>query len=257
MKNLILSSSIAFALLTPITSLAQGSKKVQNPAKAQEPQKKDLKSEFSTLGDNSDVVERVKNMDTNQKVRVVQNRLVDRNNRVELAGNYAYSGGGDAYVQTQNVGARLEYHINPRWSLGVQYQKSYNTLTPEGENRLSDALADQKKDPGSTKKYPAVDYPLETQLATISYYPIYGKMNLFDTGIAQFDMYLQLGYGKMNLFSGSSDVMSIGLGSGVWLTQRLTTRLEARYQQYEDLLKTERRKQNNLQVVASLGILVW
>jgi hypothetical protein len=82
-------------------------------------------------------------------------------------------------------------------------------------------------------------------------------LNLFDTGIAQFDMYLQLGYGKMNLFTGSTDVTSIGIGSGVWLNQRLTTRLEARYQQYEDLLLTDQRKQNNLQVVASLGILVW
>lgn len=243
MKNLIL-SSLSIALLVPTLSLAQGGKK-------------DLKGEFSTLGDNRDVVERVKNMDTHQKVRVVQNRLVDRNHRIELAGNYAFNGGGDSYVKTQNVGALLEYHINPRWSLGVQYQKSYNTLTPEGENRLEAALVDQTANKGSTMKYPAVDYPLETQLATISYYPIYGKMNLFDTGIAQFDVYVQLGYGKMNLFSGTSDVTSIGLGSGVWLTQRITTRIEGRYQQYEDLLKTDRRKQSNFQAVASLGILVW
>lgn len=243
MKNLIL-SSLAIALLVPALSLAQSGKK-------------DLKNEFSTLGDNRDVVERVKNMDTHQKVRVVQNRLVDRNHRIEIAGNYAFNGGGDSYVKTQNVGALLEYHINPRWSLGVQYQKSYNTLTPEGENRLETALADQTVNKGSTMKYPAVDYPLETQLATISYYPIYGKMNLFDTGIAQFDVYVQLGYGKMNLFSGTSDVLSVGMGSGVWLTQRITTRIEGRYQQYEDLLKTDRRKQSSFQAVASLGILVW
>ena len=243
MKNLIL-SSLAIVLLTPTLSLAQVGKK-------------DLKNEFSTLGDNRDVVERVKNMDTHQKVRVVQNRLVDRNNRIELAGNYAFNGGGDSYVKTQNVGALLEYHINPRWSLGVQYQKSYNTLTPEGENRLEAALVDQTANKGSTMKYPAVDYPLETQLATISYYPIYGKMNLFDTGIAQFDVYVQLGYGKMNLFSGTSDVTSVGMGSGVWLTQRITTRIEGRYQQYEDLLKSDRRKQSNFQAVASIGILVW
>lgn len=245
MRNLFLTSTLVISMLAPTFALAQGSGK------------KDLKSEFSTLGDNRDVVERVKNMDTNQKVRVVQNRLVDRNNRIELAGNYAFNGGGDSYVKTQNVGARLEYHINPRWSLGLHYQKSYNTLSPEGENQLDAALADQKINPGSTKKYPAIDYTLNTQLATVSFYPIYGKMNLFDTGIAQFDLYIQLGYGKMNLFTGSTDVTSIGIGSGVWLNQRLTTRLEARYQQYEDLLLTDQRKQNNLQVVASLGILVW
>lgn len=245
MRNLILSSTIALALAAPTSLFAAGATK------------KDLKSEFSTLGDNRDVVERVKNMDTHQKVRVVQNRLVDRNHRIEIGGNYAFNGGGDAYVKTQNVGAMLEYHINPRWSLGVRYEKAYNSLTPEGESKLGGALADQQRDPGSTKRYPAIDYPLETQLATISYYPIYGKMNLFDTGIAQFDVYMQLGYGKMNLFTGSSDVVSVGLGSGIWLTQRITTRLEARYQQYEDLILTDRRKQNTLQAVASLGILVW
>jgi outer membrane immunogenic protein len=92
--------------------------------------KKDLKSDFSTLGDNKDVVERVKNMDTHQRVRIVQNRLVDRNHRIEIGANYAYNGGGDSYVKTQNVGGNLEYHINPRWSLGLHFEKAYNTLTP-------------------------------------------------------------------------------------------------------------------------------
>lgn len=220
-------------------------------------EKKDLKNEFSTLGDNQDVIERVKNMDSRQKVRIVQNRLVDRNNRIELGANYAYNGGGDTYVRSQNVGGQLEYHINPRWSLGAHYQKSYNTFTPEGKNQLDSALADQKVNPGSSKKWAAIDYPLETMLATISYYPVYGKMNLFDSGIAQFDMYLQAGYGQMNLNSGASDIYSLGLGAGVWLSSRVTTRLEARYQQYEDLVSTEQRKQNNLQAVATLGFLVW
>ncbi len=222
-----------------------------------EPVKKDLKSEFSTLGDNQDVVDRVKNMDSHQKVRIVQNRLVDRNNRIELAANYAFNGGGDSYVKTQNIGARLEYHFNPRWSAGLHYQKSYNVLTPEGVNQFDSAAAAQKIDPASPNRFPAVDYPLESQMATVSFYPIYGKMNLFDSGIAQFDVYLQLGFGKMSLLTGDSDLYSVGLGSGIWLTPRITTRLEVRYQQYQDLLLTDERKQNNVQGVASIGVLVW
>lgn len=219
--------------------------------------KNDVKNEFSTLGDNKDVVERVKNMDSRQKVRIVQNRLVDRNHRLEVAANYAYNGGGDSYVKTQNVGGLLEYHINPRWSLGVQYQKSYNTLTPEGENQFENAQAQMKIDPAGPEKIPAIDYSLETQLATLSYYPIYGKMNLFDSGIAQFDVYLQLGYGRTSLLSGQSNLYSVGAGAGVWLTSRVTTRLEVRYQQYKDLLLTEERNQNNVQAVASIGVLLW
>ena len=219
--------------------------------------KKSLKSEFKTLGDNQDVVDRVKNLDSHQKVRIVQNRLVDRNNRLEIAVNYAFNGGGDSYVKTENAGGLIEFHINPRWSIGAHYQKSYNTFTPEGETQINNAEAEQKKDHASTYRFPALDFPLETTMATISYYPIYGKLNLFDSGIAQFDIYGQLGYGQIKLGTGTSDLLSLGLGSGVWLNSRITTRLEVRYQQYEDLLLTDRRKQNHVQAVASLGVLLW
>lgn len=219
--------------------------------------RKDLKKEFSTLGDSQEVVERIKNLDNDQKVRVVQNRLVDRNNRLEMGLNYAFSGGGDSYVKTQNLGAKAEYHINPRWSLGLEYQKAYNTLTPEGESQFDKALAAQKIDPASTDRFPAVDYPLNSQLATISFYPIYGKLNLFDSGIAQFDVYAQLGYGSISLYSGKTSLASAGLGTGIWLNQRVTTRLEVRYQKYKDLLKTDDRDQSNIQALASLGVLLW
>lgn len=219
--------------------------------------KKSLKKEFSTLGDNQEVVERIRNLDNNQKVRIVQNRIVDRNNRIELGLNYAFNGGGDSYVKTQNVGGILEYHINPRWSLGLQYQKSYNSLTPEGDSQFERALEAQKIDPASTERFPAVDYPLETNLFTVSFYPVYGKLNLFDSGIAQFDVYTQLGYGSISLFSGKSDLYSAGLGAGIWFSPRITSRLEVRYQKYEDLLKTDRRSQTNLQALASIGVLLW
>lgn len=245
---------VVIAMIAPALSWSQTTKTT-----AASSAKKDLRSEFSTLGDNNDVVERVKNMDSNQKVRVVQNRIVDRNHRIELAGNYAFTGGGDAYVKTQNLGAILEYHINPRWSLGLQYLKAYNALSSEGERILANAKTDQAIDKGSQARYPGVDYPLDSQLATVSFYPINGKMNLFDLGISQFDIYLQLGYGKINLYEGnaSSDLLSVGVGSGFWLSQRFTSRLEVRYQQYEDLLLSDKRKQNTLQALASIGILVW
>lgn len=219
--------------------------------------KKDLKNDFANLGDSQEVMERVKNLDHQQKVRVVQNRYVDRNHRLELGINYAYNGGGDSYVKTQNLGGILEYHFNPRWSIGLEYQKSYNSLTPEGENQFDKALAAQKIDPASSERFPAVDYPLYSNLVTISYYPIYGKLNLFDSGIAQFDVYTQLGYGNISLYSGNSDLLSLGLGAGIWVSQRITTRLEVRYQKYQDLIQTDDRDQSNLQALASLGVLLW
>jgi len=222
-----------------------------------EPAKRNLRKDFETLGDNKAVVERVRNLDTQQKVRIVQNRLVDRNNRVELGLNYAFINGGDSYVQTQNFGGGLEYHINPRWSLGVHYQRAYNSLTAEGDQQFRLAREAQALDSASSHKFPAVDYPLNSTLATASFYPIYGKLNLFDAAVAHFDIYMLLGYGRITVLTGSTNLYAAGIGAGVWMSSRITTRLEMRYQTYQDLLLTDRRQQNQFQALASVGILVW
>lgn len=216
-----------------------------------------LKKEFQTLGDNKDVIDRVKKMDSQQKIRVVQNRLVNRTNRIELAFDYGSLFGADSYVKTSNLGAQLQYHINPQWSLGVEFHKSYNNLTAEGQKQYDLAYACQQKDSACTQRFAGVDFPLETQMATISFYPIYGKMNLFDAGIAQFDLYTTLGYGKKKLNSGSTDVFAAGAGVGVWLNNYFTTRLELRYENYKDLLDIEPRTQSAVTAIASVGVLIW
>jgi outer membrane immunogenic protein len=227
-------------------------------AQAQSQAPKNLKDEFSSLGDNQEVVDRVKRLDTQQRVRVVQNRLVNRNNRIELGAYYGMVNGGDSYVQTQNVGAALQYHLTPRWSFGIEYQKSYNSLTSEGTRIYDKAYEAQKNlDPNSPQQFVAVDFPLETKLATVSFYPIYGKLNLFDSSIAQFDLYTLLGGGQKTLSSGNTSVMVAGLGAGIWINNYVTARLEARYEKYKDMLDTENRDQNSVTALASLGIMIW
>lgn len=217
-----------------------------------------LKKEFQTLGDNKDVIERVKKMDSQQKVRIVQNRLVDRNNRIEIAADFGALFGADTYVKTSNLGAQLQYHLNPNWSFGFEYQKAYNDLSAEGQRQYDKAYACQQGgESGCTERFVGVDFPLETQMATISFYPIYGKMNLFDSGIAQFDVYTRLGYGKKKLHSGSSDVIAAGLGIGIWLNNYITSRLEVRYENYKDLLDIKPRNQNAVTAIASVGVMVW
>lgn len=219
--------------------------------------KKDLKDEFQTLGDNQEVVERVKKLDTTQRVRVVQNRLVDRNNRLELAASFGGLSGGDSYVTTTNTGAMLQYHFNPRWSLGLEYQKASNHLTDEGKRIFDKAYADQQADPESSTLFPSVDFPIESKMITLSFYPIYGKLNLFDLSIAQFDLYTLLGYGVKKMNSGESDAFAAGLGTGVWLNSYLTARLEFRYEKYRDLLQTVQRDQSAISGTVSLGMMVW
>ncbi len=216
----------------------------------------DLKKEFQTLGDNKDVIERVKKMDSQQKVRVVQNRLVSRTNRIELAFDYGALFGADTYVKTSNLGAQLQYHLTPSWSFGVEYHKSYNNLSSEGQRQYDLAYSCQQQ--GTCRPtFAGVDFPLETKMATVSFYPIYGKMNLFDSGIAQFDIYTLLGFGKKTLNSGETDVLAAGLGMGVWINNYVTTRLEVRYESYKDLLNLKERNQNAVTAIASVGLLIW
>lgn len=215
-----------------------------------------LKSDFEGLGDNEAFLERAKSMNAESRTRIVQNRTVDLNNRFEIGGNYAINGGGDSYVTTQNLGAYIDFHFNPRWAIGVRYQHSYNKLTSEGEEQYKRAREAQAIDPASPEAFAGVDYPIDTSLVTVSYAPIYGKLNLFDSGIAHFDIYGLLGYGVMKLNSGNSNTYAAGIGSGIWLSQHFATRLEVRYQAFEDLIGTANRKQNIIQGMVSFGLLL-
>jgi len=241
-----LKSVLAVTALTLISSLALA-----------QTQSKNLKKEFQTLGDNQDVVERVKNLDNQQRMRVVQNRLVDRNNRLEVNVDFGLVSGADSYVQTKSVGGALQYHINSKFSIGASYDKAYNSLTAEGSRRYDTVYTCQQTDAACAQTAPSVDFPLETKMLSVSYYPIYGKLNIFDSSIAQFDLYASLGAGRKTLQSGETNVYAGSIGVGVWLNSLFTMRLEGRYESYKDLLKTENRQQNAASVVASLGILVW
>ena len=83
-------------------------------------------------------------MDPHNEVSIVQNRAVDRNMRLELGVNYGLVGGGEAYYQTQNLGANLDFHINPHWSVGARYYHSFNSLTSEGQAVFNNVLSKLK-----------------------------------------------------------------------------------------------------------------
>src|SRR5690606_28067699 len=124
-------------------------------------------------------------------------------NRWEIAPEYSGSFGGDPYVRSMNAGLNVHYHINPRWSLGLKYNRSFNKLTPEGDKMVEDAVKEYLETPTETgNPVPNIDFPREEQLAMVNWYPIYGKMNLLDRGIAQFDVYALAGAGTMKLGSG-------------------------------------------------------
>lgn len=213
-----------------------------------------LADDMGSLGGNKDLMKKVKAIDPNNRVRVVQHRTVDRNLRLEIGFNYGSYTGGDPYLKTDSVGGMLEFHLTPMFSVGARYASVSNTLTSEGERVFKQAatLKEMGGNPGTV----AVDPAEETVLGTVSFYPFYGKLNLFDRSIAQFDLYMIGGAGQTKLRSGSSPTYTAGGGMGLWMTQHFSTRLEARWQGHQDDLGGKKRDLNQTILSASVGFLL-
>ena len=211
--------------------------------------------DFDSLGNNKDIAKRARRLDPKNKVRIVQNRLVDRNYRLELGVNYGTVAGGDSYLNTSNLGGSVDFHFNPRWSVGVRYYRSYNELTNQGKQVFDEAKR-QQQETGLSGDVVDVDFPVNTTFATINFYPIYGKLNFFDLGISQFDVYTLLGYGQVQTNNTSSPAYTLGAGVGLWLNNHFSTRFEARYQSYEDKVYSGTRDLNLTIFSFSIGLIL-
>lgn len=220
----------------------------------------DLTSEMDALGANKDILKKARAIDPKNRVRIVQNRDVDRHFRIELGINTGMVTGGDPYVNTNLLGGQIDFHITPRWSVGARYYNVANSLNSEGTKVMEDAEARrQAKEPGF--RQPGLDWAKDAYLAVVNWYPIYGKMNLFDAGISQFDIYFLGGAGTIDLqSSGQTPLYTAGGGVGLWLTNHFATRLEARWQGYQDKifdgLETKQRSIDQTILTATVSFLL-
>lgn len=201
---------------------------------AAETTSQDISADFDALGGNKTLLERAKALEPEVEVSIVQERVVPRRNRIEIAPELSGTLGGDVYNRTRSAGLNVNYHFTPQWSVGVKYNHSFNSLTPEGEALMREAYEDFKKNPENpTVAYPEINYPKSESLALVNWYPIYGKMNLLDQGILHFDLYMLAGLGQVSLASGSASTYTGGGGIGFWFTKHFSSRLEMRYQNYK------------------------
>lgn len=215
---------------------------------------KDYKSRASNLGVNKDVMKRAEALNPNNKTAVVQGRSVSRDLRFEFGANYGtVAGGGDPYLSTRALGAMVDFHINPMFSVGARYQSYDNDLSSEGKRIFDNA---EKSSNSDKSKVPDLDHPVDSTMGVISFYPFYGKMNLFNTAITQFDVYMLAGYGSMTLDSGTTPTYTAGIGLGAWISQHIATRLEVRYQGYEDQISSGSRSQEWTVISGNIGILL-
>lgn len=213
---------------------------------------KSLTNDLEELGANKAILKRARALDPKNRVRVVQNRAVDRDLRLELAVHYGTVAGGDPYLQSQNLGGQVEFHINPNWSIGARYYDYSNALSAEGDRVFQDA---ERRSSTENVTVPELDQPYNATIATISWYPLYGKMNLFDQGISQFDIYAIAGYGKIELEQGPADTYTFGGGLGLWITNHISSRVEVRYQGYTDHVGEGRALDLTI-ISASIGVLL-
>lgn len=183
----------------------------------------EILKDFDSLGGNKVLLEKAKALNPETSVGIVQDRVVNRRNRLEISPDVSYVMGGDAYLSTKNLGATIHYHITPHWSLGIRYNSSYSTLKDEAKYLIYGS------GPGLV---PAVDYPRSQVVGLLNWYPIYGKMNLYDLGVTHFDVYVTLGGGQITLNSGPTRTYTAGGGVGLWFSQHLAARLELRWQGY-------------------------
>lgn len=192
-----------------------------------------VEQELDSFGGNEALYMKAKALNPEVQNEVVQNRFTDRTNRFEVAPEFSGVFGGDAYNKTNNTGLNVHFHINPRWSVGVKYNYSFNTLTPEGQamvEKANQAAAANPKDPKFL--FPEVVYPKSEMLGLVSWYPVVGKLSFGSLGVAHFDTYLTAGYGSIELNNGNTSTASLGIGMGFWVNSNVTTRFEYRAQQY-------------------------
>lgn len=187
----------------------------------------DVMKDFDSLGGNNVLLEKVKAIEPQKKTNIVQNRIVGRTKRVELAPEFTTVLGGEAYTNTAGVGIVGQFHFNPYFSLGARWNRFSNTFSPEGKNLIDESAVTGKN------TVPDVDPALNQTLAVANFYPIYGKLNLFNKAVTHFDVYGTVGYGTINLKSGAVSTWTGGAGIGFWFTQHLSTRMELFYQTYE------------------------
>ena len=227
-----LSTIILFALLILGTAAqAQSSKYSARSAKPVAAQK-NIANDIDDLGGNQELVDMAQRMKSTTRSRIVQERIVDRRNKVEFGVGYGAAFGGDAYLETHSLSLALDYHITPRWSVGARYLDFSNSLNPEGQRVIKKAQEDQAA--GQKSYFPGIDYPESATFAVVNWYPIYGKTSFLDIGVTQFDLYFLAGAGQIQLSSGSTALYTGGLGVGAWITRHITARAEMRYQNYTD-----------------------
>ena len=212
--------------------------------------------DLDSLGGNRALLEKI-NLNSGKRIELVQKRTTDRTHRLEMAPEYKYVSKGNTYLNSSSAGLSLRYHINPYWSVGTKYNYFYNQLTPEAERLIDEAMKVGDINPDmELALIPELNWLKTSIMGSLSYYPIYGKINWFNRAIIHFDMYITLGAGQVELRKGNSASFLGGAGFGLWPSQYLSMRLEYNYQIYNAKYQSGVKQLDMNTLSFSLGYLI-
>jgi outer membrane beta-barrel protein len=179
--------------------------------------------------------------EVSEEIYAVQQIYALRNNRLELMPSFGFTL-NDPYVQHPNIGVGVNYWItnvlavgaNLQWYQGLEHESDLNFHV-----RRSTRLATR---------------PTEFQFGAslnFTYVPVYGKFNMFNRYIFQWDAYIVGGVGVMRTrpvpvvdpeyrsfdYSYKLSIVNPGLGLRVFLSKWLTVFLEGRMYPYLEKLE--------------------
>lgn len=205
------------------------------------PVQADILEDFDSLGANKVLLEKAQALAPNNRIQIVQERVVNRFARHEITTDYeVVSSGANPYFNTQGLGLSYQFHLNPHWSVGVKYSYAFNQLSAEGDKIIEDGRARQeailRKDPNSDDRpdafIPELNWVRQSYLLMVNWYPIYGKFKFLNSGIVHFDIYTHIAIGEIQLRYNTSPLYQGGLGMGFWWSQHLSSRVEYRFSSY-------------------------
>ena len=193
----------------------------------------DILDKIQSLGGNDVLYEKARILTPEKNITIVHKRLINRSFKNELNFEANNIVGGDVFLQTILFGLNYQFHISPYWSVGIKGYIAFNDLSSEGNDFVNHAINLRYNFNQLKPLVPDIDYMRYSSYLISNWYPIYGKLNLYDIGIGHYDIYILSGIGRVWLRRGGAIGFIAGGGFAFWISDNISTRIEVKYETYK------------------------
>ena len=157
--------------------------------------------------------DKVSPMISQDKLHIVNTRYSSLVNRYEVTLAGANDFMADSHMDTKQFFATARYHIDSKWGIGIRHSQYNNQLTAAGNQLFKDS-----------QLLPDSDFAIKSTEIFGTYHGLYGKLRVNTEQVVYFDQYMTLGYGDVELASGTAKTMSVDLGVAFWIGKHMSSR---------------------------------